>query len=71
MHFAESYNFLWNLEGSHGSWKMKKEKSGPEKSWIWTSVLKSPEKVLIFGHSGPEKSIQPARQLWCTNELIL
>jgi len=43
---------------------MKKEKSGPEKSWIWTSVLKSPEKVLIFGHSGPEKSIQPARQLW-------
>jgi len=30
-----------------------------------------PEKVLIFGHSGPENSIQPARQLPCTNETIL
>jgi len=27
--------------------------------------------VLIFGHSGREKSIQPARHLWCTNEAIV
>ena len=49
--------------------------AGPEKSWKWRkknpalkgpefghSSWRSPEKVLIFGQSGPEKSHQPARQ---------
>jgi len=61
-------------QGSHGSWncsakswKMKKEKSGPEKSWNWALVLKKSGKVLIFDHSGAEKSIRPARQLGCCN----
>ena len=38
-------------QGSRGTWKvlkMKKEKSGPKRSWIWTSVLKKSWKSADF-----------------------
>jgi len=36
---------------------METEKSGPEKSWNWTLVLKKAEKLPILYHKGAEKSI--------------
>ena len=41
-----------------------RKKSGHEKSWIWALVLKKSWKSGDFGHSGPEKSIRTACQLW-------
>jgi len=48
------------LESSAKSWKMKKEKSGPERSWNWALVLKKCWYLITVVLSGAEKSVQHA-----------